>query len=67
MTILLTGATVWGGVADAPGGQCDVLVDGDRIVSIEETVRPPDGAEVADLSGHTRTPGFMDCHTHVTW
>ncbi|GHB32673.1 hypothetical protein GCM10010377_23880 [Streptomyces viridiviolaceus] len=51
MTIFLTGATVRDGVADAPGGQCDVLVDGDRIVSIEVTVRPPDGAEVVDLSG----------------
>lgn len=64
--ILLTGARVWDGLADTATGPQDVLIEGDRIALIgtERTV-PPD-AEVIDLAGHTLTPGFMDCHTHVT-
>ncbi|AYF74165.1 amidohydrolase family protein [Nocardia yunnanensis] len=66
MVTLLTGATVWDGLADSPVGVRDILVEGDRISRIAETIAAPDGAQVIDLSGHTVTPGFMDCHTHVT-
>ncbi|WP_106400652.1 metal-dependent hydrolase family protein [Actinocorallia populi] len=63
---LITGAKVWDGLADGPGERRDVLVEGDRIRRIGTDVEAPQGAEVIDLSGHTLTPGFMDCHTHVT-
>ncbi|MFF2820917.1 amidohydrolase family protein [Kitasatospora cineracea] len=66
MTTLLRGAAVWDGLSDAPGGQRDVLVVGDRISAVEERIVAPDGAEVVDLTGHTLLPGFIDCHTHVT-
>lgn len=63
---LLTGAMVWDGLADGSSGPLDVLVKDDQIERVGDGVQAPQGAEVIDLSGHTVTPGFMDCHTHVT-
>ncbi len=47
-----------------PGG-ATVLIEGDRIVSVESgRVALPAGAEVAEHAG-TVLPGLIDCHTHV--
>jgi tryptophan 2-monooxygenase len=62
---LIMGATVWDGISDQAGPQ-QVLVVDDRIQRLADAIEAPPGAQVVDLSGHTLTPGFMDCHTHVT-
>ena len=62
---LITGADVWDGISDAAAPRELLVVDG-RIERIGKAIDPPAGAQVIDLPGHTLTPGFMDCHTHVT-
>lgn len=46
-----------------------ILLEGDRIraVGTEETVRPPEGAQVREFDYGDRTvlPGLVDCHVHL--
>jgi imidazolonepropionase-like amidohydrolase len=62
---LITGANVWDGMSDQPVPQQVLVVDA-RIQQLGDAIEPPADAKLVDLSGHTLTPGFMDCHTHVT-
>ncbi len=62
---LLTGATVWDGVADSPVPRQILVADG-LIRRVGDVVDPPAGTQRVDLTGHTLTPGFIDCHVHVT-
>ncbi|BCJ28829.1 metal-dependent hydrolase family protein [Actinocatenispora sera] len=61
---LITGASVWDGIADTAVPR-QVLVVDDRIERIAENIDAPAGTETVHLPGHTVTPGFIDCHTHV--
>jgi imidazolonepropionase-like amidohydrolase len=62
---LITGADVWDGLAEASAPRQVLVVDG-RIQRIGDALEPPVDAQVIDLPGHTLTPGFIDCHVHVT-
>jgi imidazolonepropionase-like amidohydrolase len=62
---LITGAKVWDGISDQAAPRQVLVVDG-RIQRFSEKMEPPADAQLVDLSGHTLTPGFMDCHVHVT-
>ena len=42
-----------------------MLVQGDRIVAVGSTVKPPEGAEVIDLGDRTLMPGLIDAHVHL--
>jgi imidazolonepropionase-like amidohydrolase len=64
-TTLITGASVWDGISGRAAPQQVLVVDG-RIQRLAEAIEAPPDAQVVDLCGHTVTPGFMDCHTHVT-
>jgi imidazolonepropionase-like amidohydrolase len=63
---VLTCERMYDGRADASGGRCEVLVEGDRIVDVADSVPRPPGAEVVDLGDRTLMPGFIDCHVHLT-
>jgi imidazolonepropionase-like amidohydrolase len=62
---LITGASVWDGISAQAAPRQVLVVDG-RIQRVADAIEAPPDARVVDLSGHTLTPGFMDCHVHVT-
>ena len=62
---LITGANVWDGISAQTAPRQVLVVDG-RIQRVADAIEAPPDARVVDLSGHTLTPGFMDCHVHVT-
>ncbi|WP_343599023.1 amidohydrolase family protein [Mycobacterium sp.] len=61
---LISGANVWDGISDSAAPRQVLVVDG-RIRQVGDTVAAPPDAHLVDLTGHTVTPGFIDCHTHV--
>ncbi len=42
----------------------DVLIDGERIVSVGSSIAAPDGAKVIDLAGKYLLPGMIDDQVH---
>ncbi len=62
---VITGANVWDGLATQAQPRQVLVVDG-RVHRVADTVEAPPDAQAVDLTGHTVTPGFIDCHTHVT-
>jgi imidazolonepropionase-like amidohydrolase len=74
--LILRGVTVINGEGAPPTGPMDVVIEGNRIVSvnnvgypgvpIDDDRRPQaeEGDRVLDLEGHYLLPGFVDLHAH---
>jgi imidazolonepropionase-like amidohydrolase len=43
-----------------------IVIEGDKIVSVGPATTPPAGARVIDLSHSTVLPGLIDAHVHLT-
>ena len=57
--LLLRNVRPWGGPAR------DLLVEGGRIVRVEERLEAPEGAGVVDGRGQLALPGLVDAHAHL--
>ena len=65
-TVLHVG-TLIDSVGDAPKKEMTVVVDGERIVSVSSGyTAPAAGDKVVDLTSATVTPGWIDCHVHIS-
>jgi imidazolonepropionase-like amidohydrolase len=64
--IVIHAGTLIDGVTPAPRRQVSILVHDDQIVSVRDGYVTPAGASVVDLSNETVTPGFIDCHVHIS-
>jgi imidazolonepropionase-like amidohydrolase len=63
---VLRAARLWDGVAAVACGPAEILVRDGTIVALGARVEHPSGAPLIDLHDRTLTPGFIDCHVHVT-
>lgn len=63
-TILICGR-LFDGRSDVLLGPTEILIEGDTIAGIGETVGRPAGATVIDLGDRTASPGFIDTHVHL--
>ena len=61
--IRISGGTVVDGTG-SPGRRADVLLDGDRIVAVEEELGDVEVDRTLDATGCIVSPGFIDIHTH---
>jgi imidazolonepropionase-like amidohydrolase len=53
-------------VSNAVRERVSIVIEGDRVVRVENGWSRSSGAEIVDLTTATVLPGLIDCHTHIT-
>ena len=64
-TVLITNVRIFDGRNDELSERMSLLVEGDKIKQIAESVDAPEGATIIDAAGRVLTPGFIDVHSHL--
>ena len=64
--VLIKNAKIYDGSGVAPFFG-DVLIRGERIVQIAESIPVESDFDVVDLNGLSLAPGFIDAHSHNDW
>lgn len=65
-TVLFKNAKIYDG-SGAPAFAGDVLIQGDKILQVAETIPAEEGWQIEDLQGLCLAPGFIDGHSHNDW
>lgn len=63
--LAITHAQAWTQQSPTPLADATIVVEDDRIVSVQAHGAVPDGATVIDAAGRTVTPGFMNAATQI--
>jgi imidazolonepropionase-like amidohydrolase len=65
--ILISDVNIFDGRSEKLTRDMSVLIEGNKIAKIANSITAPDNATVIDGGGRTLTPGFIDAHVHLQW
>jgi len=63
--ILITNALIFDGKSDHLTPPISVLIEGNKITQIAESIDAPAGVTIINTGGRTMSPGFIAAHEHL--